>query len=188
MKVEELFATPTIRLVGNVDAGMVTAFDTACIELFRKKPHPTNVLLTLTTGGGLVSFTYGMIERLHVLQEVVPVTFLGLGVVMSSGVDIMLAVPKERRVTTAHTRFLIHTVQHTGTLAMSNTVEAKRLQLREMLQDLKEQRRFFRQIARAVAADTGLSVKQVQKRAQHGWYFSGKKALKLGLVHSLLQG
>lgn len=182
----ELHDIPKIGLVGAVDHDMIKSFDAAYRDLFNREERPSRAALIVSTCGGSTGYAWGVYERIRLLAQEMEVWFFGLGVVYSAGLHLMLAVPKERRITTPNTRFLFHTVQRNDHLPMKNTIDATALQLQELLSDVEEQKRYKDFQIEAIARDTGISPEELTSKIASGWYFGGQEAVDIGLVGALL--
>lgn len=188
MKLKELTdgSVKSLILNGKIDAEILSAFDEKMKGLM-SAPMPERIVLTMTTTGGMIAMNYGLTERIRLLKRLTKVEFLGMGCVMSCGIDVMIQFRKEERFATRGTRFLIHSPQREQQLWLRNTTEASAIVLDEVRQEVRETQRWHRDLIRRLSKETGLNKEDLFKRSCKAWYFGAKTAKRIGLIHDILR-
>ena len=123
----------------------------------------------------------GHVESGDTIHDVIryvsaPVQMVGTGWVASAGALIFVAVPKERRYSLPHTRFLLH--QPAGCTRVSDAdveIEAREiLKMRERLNQI-------------FADQTGQSLERIQDDTRRNFWLSAQEAIDYGLVGKIIQ-
>ena len=86
---------------------MLKQFDAGAQKVLEKEGEQRATIL-LTTGGGKVAFGEALTERIRFLSGFVDLRIVAATFVMSAGVRIFLALPKERRFITPNGIIMIH--------------------------------------------------------------------------------
>ena len=104
-----------------------------------------------------------------------PVRMVGTGWVASAGALIYVAVPKERRYSLPHTRYLLH--QPAG--GMRGSAADIEIEAREILAMRERLNRVF-------AESTGQSVERIQDDTRRNFWLSAQAAVEYGLVGQII--
>ena len=123
----------------------------------------------------------GHVESGDTIHDVVrfisaPVRMVGTGWVASAGALIYVAVPKERRFSLPHTRFLLHQPAG-GTRGSAADVE---IEAREILKMRERLNRIF-------AEQTGQTLERIQDDTRRNFWLSAEEAIEYGLVGKVIR-
>ena len=123
----------------------------------------------------------GHVESGDTIHDVIryvsaPVQMVGTGWVASAGALIFVAVPKERRYSLPHTRFLLHQPAG-GTRGSAADVE---IEAREILKMRERLNQIF-------ADQTGQSLERIQDDTRRNFWLSAQEAIDYGLVGKIIQ-
>jgi len=128
----------------------------------------------------LLSSPGGHVESGDAIHDVIrfiraPITMIGTGWVASAGTHIYLAAPKERRVCTPNTRFMIH--QPAG--GMGGQASDIAIQAKQIL-------RTRERIARVIARETGQPYEKVIADVERDFWLSAQEAIDYGIVSRII--
>ena len=123
----------------------------------------------------------GHVESGDTIHDVIryvsaPVQMVGTGWVASAGALMFVAVPKERRYSLPHTRFLLHQPAG-GTRGSAADVE---IEAREILKMRERLNQIF-------ADQTGQSLERIQDDTRRNFWLSAQEAIDYGLVGKIIQ-
>lgn len=168
---EKAFKSRTVLVFGTINDKLAADVSKRLIALSAESKDPITVL---------VSSPGGHVESGDVIHDMVkfidaPVNMVGTGWVGSAAVNVFLAVPKERRVCLANTRFLIH--QPSGGAGGQATDIA--IQAREIVK-VRER------IAELIAGETGQSLAKVTADIERDYWMSAAEAREYGLVSKII--
>lgn len=122
----------------------------------------------------------GHVESGDTIHDVVqfigsPVTMIGTGWVASAGALIYVAVPRERRLSLPHTRYLLH--QPAG--GMRGSASDMEIEARELLNMRQRLNEMF-------AERTGQTVERIADDTRRNFWLSAKAAIEYGLVGKIV--
>ncbi|MDE2428113.1 MAG: ATP-dependent Clp protease proteolytic subunit [Burkholderiales bacterium] len=168
---EKAFKSRTVLVFGTIDDKLAADVSKRLIALAADSKEPITVL---------VSSPGGHVESGDVIHDIIkfidaPVNMVGTGWVGSAAVNVFLSVPKERRVTLANTRFLIH--QPSGGCGGQATDIA--IQAREIVK-VRER------IAGLIARESGQSLEKVTADIDRDYWMSAEEAMEYGLVSRII--
>lgn len=180
-----LLFEPNIRIYGPIGAG--TVWDVLNrLEDIRRSDDP--VVLELTTEGGdadaaqRIALEIRLCRRWHKR----PTHFIGKTNVMSAGITIMAAFPRECRSLTDDTELLIHERRMTKTVQLDGPMGSNLQILREQLALVEAAERTERRGFEDLAEGSRLSADEIFRRAKENFYLTAAEAKDFGLVASVL--
>lgn len=180
-----LLFEPNIRIFGPIDNA--TVWDVLNkLEEIRKTDAP--VVLELTTQGGdadaalRIALEIRLCRRWHGRQT----HFIGKTNVMSAGITIMSAFPRECRALTDDTELLIHERRMTKTINLEGPMGSNIQILREQLALVEAAERVERRGFEDLADGSTLSADEIFRRAKENFYLTAHEAYDLGLVASVI--
>ena len=186
MKIKDISELGTlISLCGEVGNDMLKQFDAGAQKVLEKEGEQRATIL-LTTGGGKVAFGEALTERIRFLSGFVDLRIVAATFVMSAGVRIFLALPKERRFITPNGIIMIHpqTRNDDATSTVSNE-ERERI-LNENLLNLKFAKQREEKWIRDLSRELGLPYRETKELWRRSHYFSAKEAVERGLAQAII--
>jgi len=177
---------PVIRLLGPVGEDMVRSYlsQFESISKNRKKIF----ICELTTFGGKADYGYRIAEEIRLAREYYdkdPI-FLGKTVVYSAGMTILAAFPRDRRYLTKHTTLLTHERRIEEDVKFLGPLVANIQVAKELLADFENGKRIQNQNFSQVIEGSDISLPEILKKAETGWYISAEEALDRKLIEGLL--
>lgn len=177
---------PIIRLIGTVGEEMVRDY----LKQFEavSKSKKKIFVVELTTYGGKADYGYRIAEEIRLAREYYekdPI-FLGKTFVYSAGMIILAAFPKNRRYLTRHTTLLTHERRIEEDVKFLGPLVANIQVAKEILADFENGRRIQNQNFAQLIEGSNVSLKEVLKKAETGWYIAADEALRRQLVEALL--
>jgi ATP-dependent Clp protease protease subunit len=123
----------------------------------------------------------GHVESGDTIHDVIrfigsPVTMIGTGWVASAGALIYVGVPRERRLSLPHTRYLLH--QPAG--GMRGSAADVEIEAREIL-------RMRQRLNQIFAENTGQTVERIEEDTRRNFWLSADAALEYGLVGRIVK-
>lgn len=177
--------SPDLRLFGRVSNLMLA-------EFFRQQaeaPAQGPIVVELHTSGGDADFGRRIAQELRLWQEQEgrEVWFLGKTCVLSAGVTIMAAVPRERRVLSNDCELLIHERKLKREISLNGSLRSSRSLLQDVLAEIESGERLERAGFSLLVQGTHLSVEEVAQRVlDKDWYLDAAEALHIGLVAGVI--
>lgn len=181
----EFLFSPNIRLYGSIEPATVTHFLDQLAPL-RAGREP--IVLELTTEGGdaeaarRIALEIRLCRQWHKRETY----FVGKTNVLSAGMTIMAAFPRNRRFVTADTVLLVHERRIQRTINLNGPIRADMQMLREALAELESAQRLEQEGFADLAADSRLSTEELYRRAADNFYLSAQEAAALGLVAGII--
>ena len=165
------FKARFVLIFGEITQQLARTTCERLIALAQESEAPINVLIS-SPGGHVESgdAIHDVIRFIHA-----PVTTIGTGWVASAGTHIYLAAPKERRVCTPNTRFMIH--QPAG--GMGGQASDIAIQAKQIL-------RTRERIARVIARETGQPYEKVIADVERDYWLSAQEAIDYGIVSRII--
>lgn len=167
-----LFKARTLIISGEVNQklaanviGQLLAMDSVSSE---------SVTIYINSQGGHVESG----DTIHDIVQYIrsPVRMVGTGWVASAGALIYVAVPKERRFSLPHTRYLLHQPAG-GSRGSASDVE---IEAREILKMRERLNRVF-------AESTGQTVARIEDDTRRNFWLSAEEAVNYGLVGTIIR-
>jgi len=187
MDVEEFHYDHRISLVGTVNHDMLGKFETDVSEyLEQPESERKPVVLTVSSSGGNTRVALSLYEQLRLFAKVADVSGVVVGVCMSAAVVILLALPKGRRLSSKHSLFLIHQLQHSDLKVPSGSHGMRQLQFEEAAFDQDVTQFEYDWIVEVLGRATGQKKKRIKELCDPGTFCSAKEALELGLISEII--
>ncbi|WP_341675646.1 ATP-dependent Clp protease proteolytic subunit [Niveibacterium sp. SC-1] len=165
------FKARFVLIFGEITQQLARATCERLIALAEESDAPINVLIS--SPGGHVESGDAIHDVIRFIRA--PVTTMGTGWVASAGTHIYLAPPKERRVCTPNTRFMIH--QPAG--GMGGQASDIAIQAKEIL-------RTRERIARVIARETGQPLEKVMLDVERDFWLSAEEAIEYGITSRIV--
>lgn len=175
-----LLGCPNIRLYGPIEDDAVHHFLDQQAVLEKDTP----LVLELTTLGGDADAAKRIALEIRLCRKWAgrETYFIGKTAVMSAGITIMAAFPRENRYLTADTTLLIHERRIQKTLDLQGPLRAMSQIVREMLAQLENGERLERRAFAELAEGSNIGADDLYRRAMDSCYLTADEALELGLI------
>ncbi len=167
---ERFLKTRTILLTGeiNKEQGEKVIRHLLLLESLSSDP----IDLYIDSPGGDVDAGYAIFDMIRFIKA--PVRIIGMGLVASAAALVLLAVPKERRLSLPNSHYLIHQPL-SGIRGVATEIE---IHARE-LEKTRER------INKIIASETGQSIERVAKDTDRDYWMSAEEALAYGLISKI---
>lgn len=183
---QHLAEYPVIRLIGSVGEDMVRSYLSQFEAVAKNRKRV--FVCELTTFGGKADYGYRIAEEIRLAREYYdkdPI-FLGKTVVYSAGMTILAAFPRNRRYLTKHTTLLTHERRIEEDVKFLGPLVANIQVAKEILADFENGKRIQNQNFSQLIEGSDISLSEVLRKAETGWYITAEEALKRRLVEALL--
>lgn len=177
---------PTIRLIGSVGEEMVRDYLKQMEPVFKNRKKV--FVLELTTYGGKADYGYRIAEEIRLAREYYgkdPI-FLGKTFVYSAGMTILAAFPRNRRYLTRNTTLLTHERRIEEEVKFLGPLVANIQVAKEILADFENGKRIQSHNFAQLIEGSNVTMAEVLRRAETGWYIPAEEALRRELVEALL--
>ncbi len=174
-----LFGPHVIYLVGEIGAELMKSVQEQMIRVLAAQPE--QIIVVVSTSGGRSDFTETLCDGFRLMREQFDVIIVGVGPVQSSGLDIFLSFPKEKRFLSLGAKLMTHQFQWHQILTLEGPVEACLMQLRELVQRAEYIMVDYETMLTQLAKETGRPVGMLREIINRGWEIPGQEALELGL-------
>jgi len=180
-----LLFEPNIRLYGPINDSSVRSFLDQLSEV-RKADAP--LVLELTTEGGdaeggrRIALEIRLCRTWNNRRTI----FVGKTVVMSAGVTIMAAFPRDYRFLTDDTVLLVHERRIQKTLEVNGPMRANIQIVREMLAQLEVAERIEKDGFAELVQGSRIGLDELYERATKNCYLSAAEALDLSLIAGII--
>ncbi len=165
------FKARFVLIFGEINQQLARTTCERLIALAQESDAPINVLIS--SPGGHVESGDAIHDVIRFVRA--PVTTIGTGWVASAGTHIYLAAPKERRLCTPNTRFMIH--QPAG--GMGGQASDIAIQAQQIL-------RTRERIARVIARETGQPLEKVMADVERDFWLNAEEAIAYGVVSRVI--
>ncbi len=178
-----------ISLTGDVNETMVRQFDTAVEKLLSQEgsPNEKKATILLSTVGGSVLDGEALSERIRFISHFVDLRIIAMTYVMSAGVRIFLALPRERRFVSPGTIIMIHPMRRTDDAASRQTIRERVQRLTEELLEARHAERREREWVKTLAKEMGVTYKTVRELWETSHRFSARQAVESGLASAVIK-
>ncbi len=169
---EKTFKARTVLVFGTITDALAADVTRRLLALDADSSEPIDMLVS-SPGGHLESG-----DAIHDMVRFIgaPVNMIGTGWVGSAATHLYLAVPKERRMCTPNTRFLIHQPSGgAGGPASDIAIHAQEI--------IKARER----VARTIARETGQPYENVLADIERDRWLSAEEAINYGLVSRIVE-
>jgi ATP-dependent Clp protease protease subunit len=169
---KKLLESRTILLSEQVSKSLAERVNGKLLFLDQEDPAKP-VDLYINSPGGDVDAGFAIYDMVRFISA--PVRCISAGLTASAAVIVLLAAPKERRMSLANSRFLMH---QPSTGVQGTTADVK-IEAREIL-------RMREKINKIIAEETGQSVEKVAKDTKRNYWIGAEEALEYGLISRIV--
>jgi ATP-dependent protease ClpP protease subunit len=176
-----LLSSPNARLWGPIDQ---QAANNLLDQIHAVRDAGGPLVLELTTNGGDADGGRRIAQEIRLMRQWHgrETWFLGKTAVMSAGVTIMAAFPKEYRYLTRDCRLLVHERRMQKTIELNGPMAANIQIVKEVLAEIETAEAVEREGFAELVEGSNLTEPQLFERAVHNYYLSAQEALDLGLI------
>jgi len=167
-----LFRGRTIIISGEVDQKLAANVMGQLLAMDAQSTEPISIFIN--SQGGHVESGDTVHDVIRFVRS--PVRMIGTGWVASAGALIYVAVPRERRFSLPHTRFLLHQPWG-GAQGSAADVE---IEAREILRMRERLNRIF-------AERTGQPLEKIEEDTRRNFWLSATEAMEYGLVGRIIE-
>lgn len=164
---DKVLKTRTILLSGEIDKPLAEKVIRQLLLMEAESDAP--IKLMIDSPGGDADAGYAIFDMIRFINA--PVWTIGMGLVASAGALVLLAAPKERRISLPNSHYLIHQplsgIRGVATEIEIHAQEVEKLRVR---------------INQLIAAETGVALAQVEKDTDRDFWMNAEEAVKYGLV------
>lgn len=167
-----LFKSRTLIISGEINQKLAANVIGQLLAMDEKSRDPIRIFIN-SQGGHVESG-----DTIHDMIQFIgsPVTMIGTGWVASAGALIYVAVPRERRLSLPHTRYLLHQPAG-GSRGSASDVE---IEAREILKMRERLNKIF-------ADRTGQTVQRIEDDTRRNFWLSSESAIEYGLVGRIVK-
>ena len=131
------------------------------------------ITLYINSPGGDVDAGYGIFDMAHFVTA--PVRCISAGLTASAAVIVLLAAPKELRLSLPNSRFLMHQPS-TGVRGSTADIQIEATEILKMRQRINE----------LIADETGQEVEKVEKDTRRNYWINAEEAREYGLISRIV--
>ncbi len=164
---DKFLKTRTILLSGEVNKALAERVIRQLLLLEAESSDPIKVMID--SPGGDADAGYAIFDMIRFIGA--PVYTIGMGLVASAGALILLAAPKERRISLPNSHYLIHQPL-SGIRGVATEIEIHAQEIEKLRVKINE----------LIAAETGQKLAQVEKDTDRDFWMTSDEAQKYGLV------
>ena len=169
---KHLFESRTVLITGQITQELARDTTARLLALAQASDDPITVIVS--SPGGHVESGDMIHDMINFIKP--EVNILGTGWVASAGALIFISVPKENRLCTPNTRFLLHQPSG-GAGGAATDIE---IQAKEIIKMRKRLDALF-------AAATGQPMERIEKDTDRDYWMSADEAIEYGLVGRVVQ-
>ena len=181
----DLVAQPHIRLSGAINDGVLQSF-LSQIEGLPTGDGPVAVELTTEGGdaetGRRIALEIGL-ARQRLARRLV---FIGKTMVYSAGVTIMGGFPRGDRFLTHDAMLLVHSRTLQKNLLLEGPLKASLQRTQRLVAEIENGIRLEREGYAQLIAGSGVTMEEIEEKADRNWYIPAPEALDRGLVAGLV--
>ena len=167
-----LFRSRTLIISGEINQKLAANVIGQLLAMDGQSQDPVRIFIN--SQGGHVESGDTIHDMIRFIGS--PVTMIGTGWVASAGALIYVAVPRERRLSLPHTRYLLH--QPAG--GMRGSAADVEIEAREIL-------RMRQRLNQIFAENTGQTVERIEEDTRRNFWLSADAALEYGLVGRIVK-
>lgn len=167
-----LFRSRTLIISGEINQKLAANVIGQLLAMDTQSQDPIRIFIN-SQGGHVESG-----DTIHDMIQFIgsPVTMIGTGWVASAGALIYVAVPRERRISLPHTRYLLHQPAG-GARGSASDVEIEAREILRMRERLNE----------IFAERTGQTVQRIEDDTRRNFWLSAESAIEYGLVGRIVK-
>jgi len=170
---ERLLQSRTI-MIADMIAKDLAERATAKLLLLEQESDSKPINLYINSPGGDVDAGFGIFDIIRFISA--PVRCISAGLTASAAVIVLLAAPKDRRLSLPNSRFLMHQPS-TGVRGSSSDIRIEANEILKIRQRINE----------LIAEETGQQVEKVEKDTRRNYWMTAEEAIGYGLVERILQ-
>jgi len=163
--------TRQILLTGEVNKALAEKIVRQLLVLEADNNEPIYVFID--SPGGDADAGYAIFDMIRFINA--PVYTIGMGLVASAGALILLAAPKERRLSLPNSHYLIHQPS-SGMKGVATDIEIHAREIEKMRE----------RINKLIATETGKPFKQVEKDTDRDCWLNAEESVAYGLVSKII--
>jgi len=194
MKIIDLYDTKSyflMSLSGYTDDAMIKSFDTQLQkytdeEKNKEEKDRRPICIFLTSSGGPNDSARGLCERIRLLGKLSDLTIVGIGSVMSNGVNMLLTVSRDKRYITRDTVVMIHQTRGQYDVHLPGPFSANTEIINELNTNHKHCKADYVLMCRKIASATGQDLSKIKSLVRTGHYMYGQEAVDQGFACALL--
>lgn len=171
MMLEKMLEARTILLTGQVNKEMAERVARQLILMESMSTDPIKVFID--SPGGDADSGFAIVDMLRFVEP--DIYTIGMGLVASAGALILLAAPKDHRISLPNSHYLIHQPL-SGIRGVATEIEIYAKEIDNMKQ----------KINKLISEETGKSLKQVAKDTDRDYWLNPEEALKYGLISRIV--
>ena len=176
---------PNVRLYGPIEHETVRDF---LQQLQKVRGTDNPLVLELSTEGGDADAARRIALEVRLCRKWYnrPAYFVGKTVVMSAGITIMAAFPRECRFLTDDAVLLIHERRITKTVELKGPIRSNIQIVSELLAQFETAEKLERDGFAELAHESAISADELYTRATKNFYLTAQEALKLRLIAEII--
>lgn len=164
---DKYLKTRTILLSGEIDKALAEKTIRQLLLLEAESLDPIKVMID--SPGGDADAGYAIFDMIRFISA--PVYTIGMGLVASAGALVLLASPKERRLSLPNSHYMIHQPS-SGMRGVATEIEIHALEVEKLRVKINA----------LIAKETGQDLAKVEKDTDRDFWMGSEEALAYGLV------
>ena len=168
---DKMLKTRTILLSGEIDKALAEKVIRQLLLLEAESDAPIKVMID--SPGGDADAGYAIFDMIRFINA--PVFTIGMGLVASAGALVLLAAPKDRRISLPNSHYLIHQPL-SGIRGVATEIEIHAQEVEKLRVRINE----------LIAAETGQNLTQVEKDTDRDFWMNSEEAVKYGLISKVV--
>ena len=171
MMMDKFLKTRTILLSGEIDKALAEKVIRQLLLLEADSESPIKIMID--SPGGDADAGYAIFDMIRFIKP--PVFTIGMGLVASAGALVLLAAPKDRRLSLPNSHYLIHQPL-SGIRGVATEIEIHAQEVEKLRVKINE----------LIALETGQTLAQVEKDTDRDFWMNAEEAVKYGLISKVV--